>query len=217
MRSSIPDPKAMTGIDLGNETENSIFAAALEVFSRKGKDGARMQEIADAAGINKAMLHYYFRSKDLLYESVFEHVARHFFSALDEIMTRPGPFLDALADMIDVYMDMHAANPAVARLWIQENLNGAPVAGRILVQRKETGASGPHMLLKRVRQAVEDGEIRPTEPIQLMITLLGMTVMSFISQPTMTALDPAAMADQRAFLKRRKQHIVEVLTHGLAS
>ena len=66
-------------------------------------------------------------------------------------------------------------------------------------------------------QAVDAGEIRPTEPIQLMITVLGMTVMSFISQPTMTALDPAAMADQAAFLKRRKQHIVEVLTHGLAS
>ena len=77
----------MTAIDLGNETENSIFEAALDVFSRKGKDGARMQEIADAAGINKAMLHYYFRSKDLLYESVFGHVARHFFSALEAVMT----------------------------------------------------------------------------------------------------------------------------------
>ena len=207
----------MTGIDLGNETENSIFEAALDVFSRKGKDGARMQEIADAAGINKAMLHYYFRSKDLLYESVFGHVAHHFFSALDEVMTRPGTFPSVLADVVDVYMDMHAANPAVARLWIQENLNGAPVAGRILAQHKEAGGPGPHRLLERVKLAVDAGEIRPTEPIQLMITVLGMTVMSFISQPTMTALDPAAMSDQSAFLKLRNKHIVEVLTHGLAS
>lgn len=207
----------MAGIDIGNETENSIFAAALDAFSRKGKDGARMQEIADAAGINKAMLHYYFRSKDLLYESVFSHVMRHFFSALEEIMSRPGSFQDALAEMINVYMDMHAAHPEVARLWIQENLNGAPVAARLVAQRMEgAGQPGPHLLLKRVQQAVDAGEIRPVEPIQLMISVLGMTIMSFISQPTMTALDPEAMADQAAFLKRRKQHIVEVLTHGMA-
>jgi len=207
----------MTGIDLGNETENSIFEAALDVFSRKGKHGARMQEIADTAGINKAMLHYYFRSKDLLYESVLGHVAHHFFSALEDAMSRPGPFTDVLGQMVGVYLDMHAANPAVARLWIQENLNGAPVAERILKQRNQSGAPGPHRLMRRIEQAVDAGEIKPTEPIQLMITVLGMTVMSFISQPTMKTLDPAAMADQAAFLKRRKKHIVEVLTHGLAS
>jgi len=212
----------MIAPDLGietiqNETERAIFTAALDVFSRKGKDGARMQEIADAAGINKAMLHYYFRSKDLLYESVFSHVLNQFFSVLGPIMQRHRAFLEALADMIDVYMDMHAANPQVARLLTQENLNGAPVAGPLLKHRMESAdGPGPHLLLKRIEQAGEAGEIAPTEPIQLMITVLGMTVMSFISQPTMMALQPAAFADPGAFLDRRKHHIIEVLTHGIA-
>ncbi|NNE47360.1 MAG: helix-turn-helix transcriptional regulator, partial [Rhodothermales bacterium] len=52
------------------DTEQQILEAALNVFSRKGRDGARMQEIADLAGINKALLHYYFRSKNGLYERV---------------------------------------------------------------------------------------------------------------------------------------------------
>ena len=54
-----------------SETEQKILLAASEVFLKKGRDGARMQEIADAAGINKALLHYYFRSKERLFRLVF--------------------------------------------------------------------------------------------------------------------------------------------------
>ena len=53
-------------------TESRILEAAKEVFIAKGFDGARMQEIADTAEINKALLHYYFRNKDKLFEAVFE-------------------------------------------------------------------------------------------------------------------------------------------------
>ena len=59
-----------TGTKTKSNTEEQIFDAALTIFSRKGKDGARMQEIAEEAGMNKALLHYYFRSKDRLYEAV---------------------------------------------------------------------------------------------------------------------------------------------------
>ena len=58
--------------------EQRILAAAKKIFLSKGLDGARMQDIADEAGINKAMLHYYFRSKDKLFEMIFEDIARHF-------------------------------------------------------------------------------------------------------------------------------------------
>ncbi|MBK8473243.1 MAG: helix-turn-helix transcriptional regulator [Sphingobacteriales bacterium] len=60
-------------------TEAKILAAAEQVFLRSGYDGSRMQEIADLAGINKAMLHYYFRSKDLLFERIFEQKFISFF------------------------------------------------------------------------------------------------------------------------------------------
>jgi len=68
------------------DTEAKILAAAGEVFRAKGRDGAKMQEIADAAGINKAMLHYYFRSKDQLFETVFTQAAQHFFEKLNGIL-----------------------------------------------------------------------------------------------------------------------------------
>ncbi len=57
------------------QTEEKIFEAATEVFEEKGMDGARMQDIADRAGINKALLHYYYRTKDHLFETVFQLLA----------------------------------------------------------------------------------------------------------------------------------------------
>ncbi|MCB0293033.1 MAG: helix-turn-helix transcriptional regulator, partial [Calditrichaeota bacterium] len=61
-----------------SETERKIVEAASTVFLEKGKTGARMQAIADRAGINKALLHYYFRSKDRLYQEVFERQVETF-------------------------------------------------------------------------------------------------------------------------------------------
>ena len=60
-------------------TEEKIFEAATDVFVEKGMDGARMQDIADKAGINKALLHYYFRTKDKLFNAVFEMIAKKIF------------------------------------------------------------------------------------------------------------------------------------------
>ena len=61
------------------QTEEKIFEAATDVFVEKGMDGARMQDIANHAGINKALLHYYYRTKDQLFNAVFEMIARKIF------------------------------------------------------------------------------------------------------------------------------------------
>ena len=72
-------------------TEEKIFEAATDVFVEKGLDGARMQDIADHAGINKALLHYYFRTKDKLFNAVFEMIAKKIFKkfapVFDETLT----------------------------------------------------------------------------------------------------------------------------------
>ena len=66
-------------------TEQKILDAAKEVFQHKGLTGARMQEIADKAGINKALLHYYYRTKDKLFEKVFEYAFSLFIPSVEII------------------------------------------------------------------------------------------------------------------------------------
>ena len=74
-------------ITSSENTEAQILKAAREVFIAKGLDGARMQEIADHAGINKALLHYYFRTKEKLFEAVFREVASNLFPAMKQVLS----------------------------------------------------------------------------------------------------------------------------------
>jgi AcrR family transcriptional regulator len=71
--------------DSEKQTEERIFESATEIFIEKGMDGARMQDIANHAGINKALLHYYYRSKEHLFEAVFEKLATVMFSRFSPV------------------------------------------------------------------------------------------------------------------------------------
>ena len=85
----MPEPIGKPG---PQETETRIFDAALTVFASKGRDGARMQEIADHAGINRALLHYYFRTKQQLYQAVFAHLFQQYVNSFRESLRLEGTF-----------------------------------------------------------------------------------------------------------------------------
>ncbi len=78
----------MAKTNKNKDTEGQILNAAENVFQKKGMDGARMQEIADEAGINKAMLHYYYRSKQLLFEAVFTNAFLTFSATVQQNFER---------------------------------------------------------------------------------------------------------------------------------
>ncbi len=206
----------MAEIEAYTETEENIFEAALEVFSRKGKDGARMQEIADRAGINKAMLHYYFRSKDRLYEAVFEYVFQHFMLALSEAIAEETSFKETLRVFVEKYIEFHHHHPAVMRLWVHENLAGAPVVRQKLQEYGEkTENAPPYVFMRKMQQAIDAGEIRAVDPFQTFVTIIGASVFYFLAFPTMSVLNPAIAEDRDAAIEDRKAHLFDVLYHGL--
>src|SRR5512143_197254 len=96
-----------------SDTEKKIFTASLAVFAEYGKEGARMQDIADRAGITKALVHYYFRSKDRLFEKVFEYIFRTYLSQIGEAVAEAPDFRTSLKRFIDTYIDLVAANPVI--------------------------------------------------------------------------------------------------------
>ena len=207
----------MARITGSSESETGILNAALVVFGRKGKDGARMQEIADEAGINKAMLHYYFRNKDSLYEAVFRHVQAHFLTILGRLASKNTSFKELLWQMIDAYCDEHAQHPEVFRLWTHENLNGADVAKRLLVESGASAGQGmPGLIMRRIQKAVDEGEIRPVDPAQLLMTLMGSIIFYFLASPVFSTFIPDITNRPEVALATRKQHIFDLLYYGLS-
>ncbi len=176
-----------------------------------------MHEIAEEAGMNKALLHYYFRSKDRLYEAVFKHVLEIFQASLQFPMEPEVSYPEALQVFIDNLFDLHAGHPEISRLWMHENLNGAPVVARLMKQHLDSDFNaGPNQFLRRTKQAIEDGEIVPQDPLQVLVSVLGATIFFFLAAPTLAFVFPGHFRDQDEAVRVRKKHVFELLYNGLA-
>lgn len=204
-------PRTMTLEEKTTETEERILEAALQVFSMKGKDGARMQEIADLAGINKALLHYYFRSKDGLYDRVFEYVITKLVRSFGQELREAQDFFEMLRIFIDSYIDFVRDNLAVMRLMVAEHLAGGERVRERIRAMMESPGSPPRLFLERVTQAASRGEIRPADPHQTLITILSCCVFFFLILPTVETFVPAAREDRDVFIENRKDHVFDVL------
>ena len=210
----MPSTLASNAIEVG--TEQQIFNAALKVFSRKGKDGARMQEIADYAGINRALLHYYFRSKSKLYEAVFAHGFKQFIGGLSQSLRSERSFESSLRTFVHGYMDYLCEHQDMARLMINECLSGGPTLESYLSAAIEKREEFPGLLMEdRIRQAIEAGEIREVDPQHTMLTIVSACLFPFIALPTVRLFHPEAVTDFEEFVKERKRHIVDLILSGL--
>ena len=106
-------------MDLNTDTEQKILNAATDVFLEKGHDGARMQEIADKAGINKALLHYYFRSKQKLFRTVFKKEAQSMLASIFGLLSPSDNFQVFLEKFIFGYLNNVSSRKNILRfiLW----------------------------------------------------------------------------------------------------
>ncbi len=199
-----------------SDTERTIFDAALQVFAREGRNGARMQGIADAADINKAMLHYYFRDKRTLYENVFAYTVRQFMASFDISLTEAPTFAETLRVFIDGYVDFVRTHDAAMRLMVQENLAGGTLLGEHMREATKTDRTPPSILVNTIEDAVEAGEIRPVDPHHAVLTVISTCLYFFVARPTVQILHPPAERDWDAFVEERKDHLFDLIYRGLA-
>lgn len=199
-----------------SETEQEIFDAALHVFAREGRRGARMQEIADTADINKAMLHYYFRNKETLYEEVFAFTIQRFLASFGESLKEAPTFEETLRVFIEGYVDFVSSNEDAIGLMVNENLRGGSLLAEHIGKATKEGNAPPQILAKTIAAAVEEGEIRPVDPIHTVISVISTCLFFFVAQPTVKILHPPADEDWEAFVEERKDHLFDLIYHGLA-
>ena len=103
-----------------NQTRDRIFKAASDIFEEKGFDGTRMQEIADRAGINKALLHYYFRTKDQLFAAVFQVLLKKMFEKIISIFMEDISFKDKIRKFFDEHIEILIKNPKLPIFLLNE-------------------------------------------------------------------------------------------------
>jgi len=187
-----------------NTTEIAILTAAKKIFSFKGKDGATMQEIANEAGINKALLHYYFRNKDLLFEQVFFEEVKKFSPILKNAIAQEVDLYQKINNICEAYILMAIENPFVPVFVIGE-LNKQP---DLFIQKMFDGDLPDFPKLAfQIKQEVEAGNIKPILPQHLIMNMMSMCVFPFLMKPMFIV---GMQIDKELFNNLMLQRIKEV-------
>lgn len=193
-------------------TEDKIVDAAKTVFIQKGMDGARMQEIANEAGINKALLHYYFRTKAKLFEKIFSLVFKDIFEVLEMAVLKELDFEQFLEQFITEYIMLLKRKPYIPQFVIHE-LNRNPE--RIVEEMKSTRFD-KQLLFDLIEQAAEDKLIRPIPPVHLITNILSMCVFPFVARPIITgfALD-GDKEKYKTYIDERPEQVVAFVKNAI--
>jgi AcrR family transcriptional regulator len=195
-------------------TEEKILKAATRVFRAKGCEGARMQEIADEAGINKAMLHYYFRSKELLFERVFRDTTYQFFSQLNSVLRSDHSLNEKIRLLCRLYIDMSMENPFMPLFMISE-LNRHPSAF-IRSMFRNAGVKPDYTLFrKQIDAEVKAGRIYPVHPMIVIQNILGMCIFPVITFPMMVHMSGMDEMDCRTIMEERRKLVPEMIIRSL--
>lgn len=193
------------------ETARRILAAAEKHFAEHGLAGARTDAIARAAGVNKAMLYYYFGSKLRLHRAVFENL----FSQASRLIQAKTPAgaspRQAITAFVDGYFDFRVAYPNYARL-MQQVMMQTPYEAQWLARKYFR--PGHRRLSRLIRAAIARGQFHHVDPDHAVLAILAMVVFYFSGARVHSvllgkdALQPRAMA-------AHKRAVLDLLEHGL--
>jgi len=176
-----------------DNTEEKILEAAKHVFVAKGMEGARMQEIADEAGINKALLHYYFRSKERLFEAIFSEIIKFAFPKITKIIASDEPIASKIEQVVDAYISLLIKHPFIPGFIIKE-LNRDPSGLFKLIIKFDLNHQ---VIVDQIELAMDRGEIIRMDPRHLALNIISMCVFPFAARPMLNFLlfkdDPEAL------------------------
>lgn len=195
-----------------DSTEDKILEAATNIFITKGMEGARMQEIADEAGINKALLHYYFRSKERLFEAIFAEILKFAFPKISRIVQSNEGIVAKIELVIDAYMEILIKHPFIPGFLLKE-LNRDPSGLFKLVMKF---GLNPQAVFAQIQEAMDRGEIIQMKPAHLAANVVSMCVFPFAARPILSFVvfkeDPIAL---EAFYAERAEVIKQFVINAI--
>lgn len=165
-------------------TEEKIFEAAQEVFVQKGFDGTRMQDIAEKAGLNKALLHYYYRTKEKLFNAILTKVFNYFIPKVFSFLESDASIFEKIEFFVHTYIDVIQKNPYIPNFVLHE-LNRDPdnIAKLLGDVTGVTERNAFQKISVLINQEVEKGTIRPIAPEQLIVNMIGLCIFPFVARP----------------------------------
>lgn len=197
-------------------SERAILEAAEREFMSKGYDGAKTQSIAKAAGVTHAMLHYYFRTKENLFNQVFkEKTGIMMQSIISAFQDNKGNFIERLQKGIEAHFDFLAQNPELPRFVINE-LISKPERAYLLKERvKDVASNIAGKLQKEMKELIATCEINDIKIIDLLLDIASLNLFVFIAYPIVQNFTGFFYKSDKEFLEARKKETIQIIINRL--
>ncbi len=190
--------------------EERIIEAAKKVFLKNGYAGARMQDIANEAAINKALLHYYFKNKESLFRVIFMESFHTMTPLLNQMITEESSVAEKLTVFISIYIEMLQRNPYLP-LFVINELARHPEQFTQLIKGSEKGMPDFKLLIFKIEEGINMGQINSVDPEALIVNIISLCVFPFLSRPMMELLLQKNPENYNEFLTTRKQEVTKLV------
>lgn len=193
------------------DTRDRILEAACTLFREKGMDGVNVRELADAAGVNKGLLHYYFKNKEAILKEVAIREFEEFYRGVKVLLHAPGPLYDKVPALVDSYFQLLERSPGLPAFVLFEMQRDPAILARTTV---------PALLqqvLTEVEPALKRAKLPPERAsgVQFIMDVVGLCAFTFGTLPGLSKLMKFTKAQRAAFLEARKAHIIALVRQGL--
>jgi AcrR family transcriptional regulator len=196
-------PKSKAPID--TSTEEKIKTAARTIFTQKGYAATRTRDIAEEAGINLALLNYYFRSKEKLFDMIMLESMHDFIHSIAGIFNDETTTLEEKFQLlVNNYIDMLIAQPNLP-LFVLSELRTNPGHLVSKLNLKENLANS--FFLKQIHVAIKEGKIPPIHPLHFIMNMMSLIVFPFIASPMLRNIGDLSEEEYNALMQQRKTFI----------
>jgi TetR/AcrR family transcriptional regulator len=195
------------------QTEEKIFESATDVFIDKGMDGARMQDIANHAGINKSLLHYYYRTKDQLFNAVFEKIAGQMFKKFAPVLDENLTLEEKIRFFFREHISFLQRNPRLPSFLLNE-LNRNPARIRKLIQSIDVEKLWLTLEKQHKDELKKYNITRETIP-QLMSSIAAISVFPFAARGILEGIFNKMGIDFDDYMEQRKEYAAEFVIRAI--
>ncbi|GEO08005.1 TetR/AcrR family transcriptional regulator [Segetibacter aerophilus] len=192
------------------KTEQLIKDTAKRIFITEGKMSATTQDIADAAGVNRTLLHYYFRSRDVLFNMVFKEALTKLRERLHEVLGSGLPFKMKVENLVNVFYEELIKSPYL-ETFIALHLNQHPDKYEEMFTGLPGGKERLKNFLKEIQSEMEKGSIAEMKPLNFFINLFALMAYPFVARPIYLKMFDLTDQGYNKILLERKKNIISML------
>lgn len=195
------------------QTEDKIFEAATEVFIEKGLDGSRMQDIADRAGMNKSLLHYYYRTKDRLFNAVFDMIAGQMFKRFAMVFDENYTLEEKIKFFLREHITFLQKNPRLPSFFLNE-INRNPSIIKKFLERVDVEKIWV-TIESQHKEELKNYRITRDDIPQLMTSIVAMSVFPFAARALLSGIMGKMGFDFDEYIEKRKDYAGEFVVRAI--